>query len=62
MKQQTRILVALIAIGLLAAWGGHHRNRILMMSASSALMRINRDKQTVGIRALIVQNDRTVMI
>ena len=67
MKQQTRILVALFAIGLLAAWGSLFGSSQSLHFDDERLKRINAhyqaaiDKQTVaGIRALIVQNDRTV--
>ena len=67
MRRRTRILVSLFAIGLLAASGGLFRSSHSLQFDDERLKRIDAhyraaiDNQIVaGVRALIVQNDRTV--
>ena len=67
MRRRIRILVSLFAIGLLAASGGLFRSSHSLQFDDERLKRIDAhyraaiDNQIVaGVRALIVQNDRTV--
>lgn len=67
MTQQTRIFLALIALGLIAIWGGIFGPSKNLKFDETRLARLDThyqaavDAQKVaGIRALIVQNDRTV--